>query len=102
MRYLITAYDSKEEGTFERRMSVRQDHLANVLSVKEYGSVICVGGLPDEDGKLIGSYLVMDFESRELLDRYLESEPYLINDVWKDVSIVPCYVTIKDDEFVGK
>ncbi len=102
MRYLITAYDGTDEGAPDRRMSVRGEHLSNILKVKEKGSVICAGGLPDEEGRLIGSFLVMEFETRELLDEYLASEPYMLNGVWQDVEIVPCHVVIQNDEMVGK
>ena len=32
---------------------------------------LCAGGMLDDDGKMIGSLLVMEFENREQLDEYL-------------------------------
>ena len=37
--------------------------------------VLCAGGLLDEEGKMKGSVLVMDFESGSDLDEYLSTEP---------------------------
>ena len=39
--------------------------MENMASVK--GKVICAGGLLDDEGKMKGSALIMDFESRDLL-----------------------------------
>lgn len=33
--------------------------------------ILCAGGMLDDDGKMIGSLLVMEFENREQLDEYL-------------------------------
>ena len=101
MYFNITAYDDTKEGSLDRRMSVRPQHLENLLKVKEYGHVVCAGGITDDDGKTIGSYLIMDFAGREELERYLDSEPYIASGVWKDIKVEPCKVVIQNDEFVG-
>ena len=54
-------------------MEVRPDHLANMSEIK--GKVLCAGGLPDEEGMMKGSVMVMDFPSKELFDEYLSSGP---------------------------
>ena len=100
MQFRITAYDGKEPEVFERRMSVRPQHLESITKVKEKGKVICAGGITDEEGKLIGSFLIMDFDTRELLDEYLASEPYVINNVWQDILIEPCKTVIINDEMI--
>lgn len=100
MQYLVTAYDG--EGMLEKRMSVRARHLENISKVKEYGSIVCAGGILDEEGKPAGSVLVMDFASRDLLDKYLASEPYIIEEVWESVTVETMNVVIVNDEKVGK
>lgn len=102
MQFFITAYDGKDEDALNRRMSVRPDHLENIKKVKETGSVVCAGGITNEKGLPIGSYLIMDFPSRELFDQYLENEPYIIHKVWQDVKVETCNAVIVNDEFVGK
>ncbi|MBQ1331648.1 MAG: hypothetical protein IIY36_01840, partial [Lachnospiraceae bacterium] len=69
---------------------------------KVKGKVLCAGGLLDEEGKMKGSVLVIDFESRELLDEYLETEPYITEHVWETVEVERMNVVILNDEKVGK
>ena len=95
MQFVILAYDAKDENAYERRMQVRPQHLENIDRLKEEGHVICAGGLTGDDGKLMGSFLVMEFESEEELKGYLETEPYMKADVWKDITIEDCNVMIE-------
>lgn len=98
MQYLITAYDGT--GMLEKRMEVRPRHLENMARVK--GKIICAGGILDDESKMIGSVLVMEFASRELLDEYLQSEPYILEKVWETVAVEPMNVVIVNGEKVGK
>ena len=102
MNFLIVAYDGKDENALERRMRVRPDHFANVLKIKEKGHVHCAGGITNEEGKLIGSMLVVSFDTREQLDEYLKTEPYVVNNVWQDIRIDTCNVALKDDVLITK
>ena len=49
-----------------------------------------------------GSVLVMDFPSREALDRYLSTEPYIQEKVWEKVEVENMNVVILNGEKVGK
>ena len=98
MQYVIKAYDGLNK--LEKRMAVRSRHLENMTAVK--GKVLCAGGLLDDAGKMIGSLLVMDFETRERLDEYLNTEPYIIEQVWEKVEVEPMNVVIVNGEKVGK
>ena len=97
MQFVITAYDG--ENVLEKRMAARSRHLENMTKVK--GKVICAGGLLDEEGKMKGSVLIMDFESRALLDEYLRSEPYVTEKVWEKVSVERMNVVIVNGERAG-
>ena len=98
MQFIIKAYDGM--NMLEKRMAVRARHLENIASVK--GKVICAGGLLDDEGKMKGSALIMDFESRYLLEEYLRTEPYIIERVWEKVEVEPMNVVIVNGEKVGK
>ena len=67
MQYIIRAYDG--ENMLNKRMEVRPSHLENMAKVN--GKIICAGGLLDEDGKMKGSVLIMEFDDRFGLDQYL-------------------------------
>ena len=97
MQFAITAYDGKD--MLAKRMSVRPQHLANMAKVK--GKVICAGGMLDDEGKMKGSVMIMDFASRELLEEYLASEPYIVEHVWEKVTVEPMNVVIVNGEKVG-
>ena len=97
MQYMIKAYDGK--NMLERRLAVRPRHLENMAKVP--GKVICAGGLLDEEGKMKGSVLIMDFESRELFQQYLDSEPYIKEQVWGNVEVEPMNVVIVNGEKAG-
>ena len=72
MQFLIKAYDG--EGMLDKRMEVRPRHLEGMKALGQ--QIICAGGLLDDEGKMKGSALVMEFESRAALDEYLKNEPY--------------------------
>ena len=98
MQFIITAYDGP--GQLEKRMEVRPRHLENMARIRS--SVVCAGGLLDDEGKMKGSVLVLDFPSREQLDDYLSSEPYILEHVWEKVQVETMNVVIVNGEKVGK
>ena len=98
MQFLITAYDG--ENLLEKRMEVRPRHLENMAQIN--GKVLCAGGILDEDGKMKGSVLILDFDNRDQLDAYLKAEPYIIEKVWERVTVEPMNVVLLNGEKVGK
>ena len=98
MQYAIIAHDGK--GMLEKRLAVRQCHFENMARIK--GKVICAGGILDEEGKMAGSVMILDFDSKELLDEYLKSEPYIQEHVWETVEVERMNVVIVNGEKTGK
>lgn len=90
MQFLIRAYDG--EGKLDRRMEVRPRHLEGMKKLS--GHIVCAGGLLDDEGKMKGSALVMDFGSRKELDDYLANESYVIEKVWEKIEVEPMNVVI--------
>lgn len=90
MQFILKAYDG--EGVLEKRMEVRPRHLEGMKKLNEY--IICAGGLLDDDGKMKGSVLIMDFESRKELDDYIANEPYVLEKVWEKIEIENINVVI--------
>ncbi len=97
MQFIIRAYDG--EDMLDARMAVRPRHLENMSRVK--GRILCAGGLLDGEGRMKGSVLIMDFESRALLEEYLRCEPYIVEGVWRKVEVEPMNVVILNGEKVG-
>ena len=89
MQLLLVGYDGTDPDALDRRMAVREVHFDNVRGLKESGNFICGGAILDDNKKMIGSMVVYDFPSREDLDKMLESEPYILGKVWKNIDIKP-------------
>ena len=83
MQFIIKAYDGA--GKLEKRMEVRPRHLEGMQKLGDH--LICAGGLLDEEGKMKGSALILDFDSREELDDYVAHEPYVLEKVWEKIDI---------------
>ena len=92
MQFVIKALDGA--GMLEKRMEVRPRHLEGMQKLGDH--VICAGGLLDEEGKMKGSMLVVDFDSREDVDAYLAAEPYVQEHVWEKVEVERLNVVISN------
>jgi hypothetical protein len=87
MQFMVLAYDGTDEGALERRLKVREEHLAGARRMYEDGSLIKGGAILDDDGKMIGSAAFMEFDTREALDAWLQSDPYVTGGVWQDITV---------------
>jgi len=81
MQFMIVAYDGQDEGALNRRLAVRDSHIAG-------------GAILDEAGRMIGSTTYVEFESRADLDNWLQQDPYVTGDVWRDITISPIRLTV--------
>ena len=52
----------------------------------------------DEDGKMKGSALIMEFQDRAALDDYLAGEPYVVEGVWQKLVVEPMNVVLVNGE----
>lgn len=87
--YLITAYDHTAPGTLEKRLAARPDHLAEMRKLKEKGNFITGGAFLNDEGEMIGSSLILQFESEEELDSWRMNDPYVKAGVWATVEVKP-------------
>ncbi|MBR5956001.1 MAG: hypothetical protein IK022_05620 [Bacteroidales bacterium] len=94
MQFIVKAYDGA--GMLDKRMEVRPLHLEGMARLGKH--VVCAGGLLDEEGKMKGSALIMDFPDRKGLDEYLASEPYVVAHVWEKIEVERLNVVLFDGE----
>ena len=106
MQFLLLAYDYNDDNALVRRNDARSKHLENVKALKKQGRHLFGAAILDEDGKMVGSLMIVDYPSRSDLEfEWLKNEPYIINDVWEKVTIKPCLVpdffltSVNQDEF---
>jgi uncharacterized protein len=88
-QYLITAYDYTDAGALERRMNIRPHHLDGAKQLKETGNYVLGGAILNDDKKMIGSVMVLQFETEEELKTWKQNEPYITQNIWKSVDIKP-------------
>lgn len=60
--------------------------------------IICAGGLLDDEGRMKGSALILEFESRAALDDYLNNEPYVVEGVWRKIEVETMNVVLVNGE----
>ena len=51
--------------------------------------MICGGALLDDEGVVIGSACMVEFEDRTALDAWLRGDPYVTGDVWRTIEVTP-------------
>ena len=89
MQWLIIARDGTDAQAQERRMAARPAHLEHAAKLQAAGHLLVGGALIDDDGRMIGSAWVAQFETRAQLDAWLRTDPYVTGNVWQDIRIMP-------------
>ena len=89
MQYLLIAYDGTDSEAETRRLQVREEHLKVAKKMKEEGSLILGGAILDDNGKMIGSSCICEFEKKEDLDHWLKTDPYVTANVWQTIEVKP-------------
>ena len=92
MQYIVTAYDGTDEKAIDRRLMAREEHLKSVERRFKEGQHLYGAAILDDEGKMIGSMMIVDYPSREDLDNWLKVEPYVVGNVWQKIEIQPCRV----------
>ena len=92
MNFIITGHDGSDEKAMERRMSVREAHMQGVAEMVKQKKLLFAAAMLNDEGSMIGSTMIVDFESREAIDEYLKTEPYVTGNVWRKVDVTPCKI----------
>ena len=95
MQFMVTAYDGKDHGALDRRISMREEHIIGANQLKEAGHLIAGGAILNETEQMIGSTMFVEFDSKADLDQWLASDPYVTGNVWQDISVLPIRLAIK-------
>jgi hypothetical protein len=98
MQFMLLAYDGTDAAAPARRLAVREQHVALGDKLVVEGKMLYGTAILDENGNMIGSMLIVEYDSRAELDKWLEVEPYMTGDVWHDIQIRPVRV---GPSFVG-
>ena len=93
MWYVINATDN--EGSLERRLSVRARHLARLQELQNQGRLLLAGPYPAVDSNdpgpagFSGSLIIAEFDSLEDAQSWANADPYVEASVYAGVSVKP-------------
>lgn len=87
MQFSLIAFDYTDSEALERRLACRAAHAEGLRKLWAQGKFIAGAVLLDDSGKMIGSNAFFEFESREALDEWLPTEPYVVGRVWEKIEI---------------
>ncbi|AYA02878.1 hypothetical protein BEN74_08470 [Acinetobacter sp. WCHAc010034] len=89
--FVVTCTDN--EGTVEKRLAVRPQHLARLEKLDAEGRLIAAGAMPKDPANpqagFYGSTIIADFDSREALDAWLQDEPFLQAGIYGQIDVKP-------------
>jgi uncharacterized protein len=82
--YAVIARD--HPNALDRRMVARPGHVAMGDALAAEGKLV-FGAAIIEQNQMVGSILIANFPDRAALQQWLDVEPYLLGDVWGQVTI---------------
>ena len=89
--YVVSCTD--HEGTVEKRLATRPQHIARLQQLNDEGRLIVAGAMPKDPSNpqagFYGSTIIVDFETREALDTWLQEEPFLKEGVYSHIDVKP-------------
>ncbi|MDB5137705.1 MAG: hypothetical protein JWP37_4308 [Mucilaginibacter sp.] len=88
-QYLVTAYDHTDTDALQRRMNVRPHHLDDAKELKENGNYVLGGAILNDEGDMVGSVMILQFETEEELQAWQQNEPYITQKIWETVDVKP-------------
>ena len=83
MQFVVTALDFTDAGALERRLANREEHLAGVRQLIADGHLLSGGAILDDDERMIGSTMHVEFPDRATLEARLKADPYVTGRVWE-------------------
>ncbi|WP_408900277.1 YciI family protein [Photobacterium piscicola] len=93
MWYVIFSQDV--ENSLERRMSVREQHLARLKELQQQDRLLVAGPMPAIDDEnpgeagFTGSTVIAKFESLEQAQQWANADPYIDAGVYANVLVKP-------------
>ncbi len=93
MWYAIISED--RDGTLDRRLAARPDHLTRLKSLCDAGRLLIAGPHPAVDSTdpgpagFTGSLVVAEFDSQEDAQTWADEDPYIAAGVYRKVTIKP-------------
>lgn len=93
MWYAVISED--HDGTLDKRLSVRPEHVARLEALRDEGRLLVAGPHPAIDSPdpgpagFTGSLVIVDFPSLEAAREWANDDPYLSAGVYSRVTVKP-------------
>jgi len=87
MQFVVIGLDGTDEDAPARRQAARQAHIAMGEKLLAARNLWYGAALLHDDGSMKGSLYVVSFPSEKELQAWLDKEPYVVGDVWRDVIV---------------
>jgi uncharacterized protein len=88
-QYVLTAYDHTDADAPQRRLNVRPHHLDKVRELKANGNYIAGGAILDDKDQMVGSVMIVQFDTDEQLEAWKNNDPYVTGGVWDTIDVKP-------------
>ena len=88
-QYLIIARDGDDSEALNRRMAARPAHFELAKKLKAGNNFIIGGAILNNEGKMKGSMMVVQFETEDELIQWMKNEPYINDKVWQQIEVKP-------------
>lgn len=92
MLFVIHAYDAQDAQAPARRMAAREAHLAMVKEYVAKGHHKFGAAMLNDAGQMCGSLMLVEFEDRAACDAWLNTDPYVTQNVWHTINVNACNV----------
>ena len=92
MYFIVNGYDHTDENALNRRMEVREEHMKGVEALHQSKNFLFAAAMLNDAGNMCGSTMIVDFENRAALDKWLEEESYVKGNVWERVEVIECKI----------
>ena len=87
MQYVVHALDFPD--ALERRLAVREAHLEGIRHMKANGTFHLGGALLNDEGRMIGSMMLIEMPDDAAVQTWLKGEVYVTNRVWDHIDVRP-------------
>lgn len=93
MQFLVIGFDGVDADALDRRLKAREAHVKGLGQLKDSGNALFAAALLGAEGKMCGSAVIVDFDDQDSLEKWLKNEPYITDDVWRNIKVFPCAVS---------
>lgn len=99
MYFVFNATDKPNH--LQTRLKNRQAHLKHNTESQKYGVTVITGGPKiDENGHMVGSCMIIQADSYEIVENFIANDPYTKADLFITTELIPYKLVFKDGKCI--